>query len=496
MKLNAVLYRQLERSYGSEFAWENLPPNLQHLLEQVNTSYENNKLEKKRTERVFRIVDEEFKELLTTLKSELKEKDEGFDKLRKIMTRLDSGDREFDDYHELIDSIKASIDRKLQLQKNLEESLKMIEQQSRQQSEFLSFMSHEVRTPLHAISGLVQMMNAQDHPTAQDPYIVKLREIVFRTIDLVNSVLEMQKMDAGASELSLEPVHLFGHLNDVVDGFDQYLKENNNSLVLDYRADKNIRLQLDKFKITQVCSNLISNAMKFTQNGEVKLIVDAQKEGIYDRVRIRVEDNGIGMNEEELDTIFRMFSSSTPDLSGNQQGSGLGLYFCNKLLESLDSSLQVESTKNEGSSFYFDFKTKESKAQSIEKEIKKSRNILKGKHILIADDYELNIKIINGLLTKEGASTVCVKNGKEVLEKMENDQFDLVILDINMPVLDGLSTAQIIMEKYLVPVLPVTASISEEKRKELKALGINEPLFKPFKFDKFIYEIENLLQTA
>ncbi len=494
MELNSVLYRQLVKNYGTDFVWEDLPPEVQGLVKQVNLSYENNKLEKQRTERVFKIVDEEFKELLERLKGELEEKNKGFDKLRTLIQRLDShsDDEEDMDFHGLIDSIEVSIDRKLQLQKNLEQSLELIEQQSKQQSEFLSFMSHEVRTPLHVISGLVQMLSGQEILPEQESHLVKLKEIAFRSINLVNTVLEMQKIDAGAGELSLEPVNLYDFMLEIVGEYEDYLLKNNNSLSLDFLGDKNTKYQLDKFKIKQVCSNLISNAMKFTENGEVKLVVDTNSEGNEERIHINVVDNGAGLDKDQMENLFQMFSSSSPDMSGTQKGSGLGLYFCNKLLESLESRLEVKSSKGKGSSFYFDFLTKS--ADTVEAPAPRvSRNMLRNKKILIADDYELNIKIINGLLTKEGAETVCVSNGQEVINQMEVEDFDLVILDVNMPVLDGISTAKIIKEKYEVPVLPVTAYISEEKRKELRDLGIEEPLFKPFKFNDFIYKLENLV---
>jgi len=254
----------------------------------------------------------------------------------------------------------------------------------------------------------------------------------------------------------------------------------------------------DSIRLNQIISNLLSNALKFTQNGSIYVIIKAS-EPVNGKVNIdfRVKDTGLGIPKDKHESIFESFAQASADTTRHYGGTGLGLAICKKLVELQGGRIEVESEPGKGSTFRFNlpFQVSERKEKVQTGEGSESYTGLEGKRILIAEDNKINFFVANKFLVGWGVNVTHAENGKIALEILEKDEFDLVIMDLHMPVMDGIEATRRIRNSdnpkiKSIPVVALTAAIMSENHDKIENLSINDYVLKPFKprdlFDKIL----------
>ncbi len=387
--------------------------------------------------------------------------------------------------------LKASA-RELELAKN------EAEKANKAKSEFLSTMSHEIRTPLNAVIGLSYILMQEDPRPDQLDNLKILRFSSENLLSLINDVLDYNKIEAGKLVLEDAPFNINELLESVLSGF--HLKAEEKGIALELRktaVEKRRTVRGDSTRLTQVLNNLVSNAVKFTENGTVML--SAEVEEISDdevSVSFTVEDTGIGVPEEIKDTIFDSFTQAHPSITRKYGGTGLGLAISSELVRLMGGELALESQVGKGSKFTFDLplpiSEKKAAVQSQNAGID-SLMPLEGINVLVAEDNAVNALVARKFLSSWGAKIEIAKDGKEAVQKWEAGNFDVILMDLRMPEMDGIEAARKIRnsdsENANIPILALTASAMLEEQNEIFKVGMNEYVSKPFNPEELLSKI-------
>lgn len=387
----------------------------------------------------------------------------------------------------IIMDITDKKDAELRLVKAMDDAQKA----AQARSEFLSVMSHEIRTPLNAIIGFSGILN--NGPTDVQPEIIQNLQFSARhLLGLINDILDFTKMEAGKIELE----HIAFNPADLIQGIarNQQPTAKSKGLKLYTSFDDTIPENVigDPVRLGQIINNLLDNAIKFTSQGYVSIEVQQETCSHPDSCTLSftIKDTGIGISEEMQERIFESFVQENSAISRLHGGTGLGLAITRKLVELFNSRIILESKKDEGTTFRFDitFRVPPAKSAIQQKNKTPRHQLLKDKKILIIEDNAINIRILELQLQATGALISSVSNGKIALEKMKEELFDGVILDLHMPEMNGYETIPHI--KAYQPdafIIVLTADIMPEVSKRLSALGVNNLLPKP-------YAAEDLMQ--
>jgi signal transduction histidine kinase/CheY-like chemotaxis protein len=369
-----------------------------------------------------------------------------------------------------------------------------------EKSRFLAMMSHEVRNPLNTILGYTDLIHKEKLPVKAEEYLSYLASAGKTLKVIVDDILDLSRIEAGKLELAIEQVNI----NQILKGvYVNYKNQHKNNLVdLEIDASTKIPESLlgDGVRLTQVLTNLMSNALKFTKKGKIKMqseIISESKK--VSEIRFKISDTGRGMTAEQTVKIFEEYGQTELNDNRIHGGAGLGLSIVKRLVSAMKGSISVASTPNVGTTFSVEIPFE--KVADIQKsELIQSEKIvlksLKGKNILLADDDMLNKKITTHFLEKEKAIVTLVDDGVAALENLHNTNFDLVILDINMP---GLTGEAIIKQKSslekntTIPFLALTGNATEEYRKYYMKTGFDEVIFKPYKPNELIRKISSCL---
>ena len=385
----------------------------------------------------------------------------------------------------------------------LEKLLLEAEQANRTKTAFLSNMSHEIRTPITAILGMNELIQRECSDPAILEYSENIRKAGTSLLRIISDILDFSKIETGRMELVLEPYSskfLYSDLYNLVQ-----LRAESKGLALKFEVDPQMPSKLlgDEIRIKQIISNLLTNAIKYTERGYVKLI--AYLESIEDNVaniEITVLDTGIGIREEEMARLFEAFDRLDVKKTRTIEGTGLGLNIAKQLLSLMDSKLEVESEYEIGSRFSFFIKQKivdeapvgDLDFSQIEKERinahrKHSYFEGKGLKILVVDDTPMNLQVIRGLLKRTCMEIDTASSGAECLSKIGNGSYDMVFLDYRMPNMNGVETLFEIKNRYpdfyeKVPIISLTASAISGDREKLLAAGFTDYLAKPVNIDE------------
>lgn len=347
--------------------------------------------------------------------------------------------------------------------------------------QFLSTMSHEIRTPLNAIIGTTQLLE-MEHPELSDSNRLKMLKFGSNNLlALINDILDVQKIESGNLEIVDEDVNLKSLTENIVETWKAVPRNGDVELKLNYSDDLGVFYKCDQVRLTQVLNNLISNALKFTDKGSVELKLEPSKKKT---IHFSISDTGIGIPGDKLETIFESFKQINNPQSIKAGGTGLGLSISKRLVDLMKGELKVESKVNKGTTFHFHLPLEASKM----KQDKKARNIADAKldlHVLLVEDNLANQEIAKGFLNRWGVKVDIANHGKEALEKITTKVYDLMLIDVRMPVMDGYEATRKIRSmkgNYFknLPIIALTASTLAESRSKMEACGMNEIVSKPF----------------
>jgi PAS domain S-box-containing protein len=374
------------------------------------------------------------------------------------------------------------------------------EQANKTKSEFISNISHEIRTPLNSIIGFSEMLAGQLEDPKLKEYAASIRSAGDSLLMLINDILDLSKIEAGRLDITPEPVDLKAVITEISQVFAVKVAKKNLDFIID--VDDNVPglLMLDKVRIRQVLFNLIGNAVKFTPQGFIRLIVhvltEDKESDTYD-LQIRVEDSGIGIDEAHHESIFDSFVQLEQRADSGMEGTGLGLSITRRLVEMMNGEISLQSVVGEGSSFILNLPELQAAVKADEKDKYGEEKCadLSGIRVLLVDDSTINRMFVKDNLIQCGVVVEEAVNGKHALDKMSEFSPDLVLLDIMMPVMDGYETIIRIRknpETKGLPVLALTALAMKEDIERIKNSGFDDYLIKPFHIEELYSKIANL----
>lgn len=382
-----------------------------------------------------------------------------------------------------------------QLQVNIAEAKALAESRAI----FLSTMSHELRTPLNGVIGMANLLR----DTARDEQKDNLDILEFSATNLlsvINDVLDYNKSELGKIELENLPVNLSTLLTKICSGLE--MKAVEKALIWKVELDAKLKGKLvltDPTRLTQIIYNLVGNAIKFTEKGmvSVKALVLNQSDDEIS-IQFSIQDTGIGIPADRQDVIFDPFTQASSDTTRRYGGTGLGLAIVKRLLKLFNSAIQLESFPGKGSLFTFTIgfslcqrRDMNTASDRVEK------NSLKGLKLLIVEDNHINVLLLERLLFRWEIQCVVAVNGQEALNKLSDDSFDGVLMDLHMPVMDGYTATLAIRsladpEKSKIPIIALTASVSNNVYDKIKEVGMQDYLPKPFQADQLYEKLQQV----
>jgi PAS domain S-box-containing protein len=400
--------------------------------------------------------------------------------------------------------IARDISRLKEAQLELLMAKERAEQASVAKSQFLSVMSHEIRTPMNAVIGLSHFLLEENPRPDQLENLRTLQFSAENLMGLINDILDYNKIDSGKLELESVPFDLRNLINRIVHSHS--FQANEKALKISAEIDGGIPNQLigDSVRIGQIVNNLVSNAIKFTERGFVRISLQLENtEGSFCFIRFAFEDSGIGIPEQKLETIFEAFTQASSATTRKYGGTGLGLAIVKRLVEIHGGEIIVHSIPNEGSTleFIIKFEFVKEGQNSYAGELSNLPKSLEKASILVAEDNAINQILIKKFLTKWNVGKLTIaSDGQEALDEFEKENYSLVLLDLQMPVLDGFSVARSIrknpdLTKRNTPILVLTASSLQEIKGEMEEIGINDFVPKPFTPEGLYEKLTQYLQT-
>lgn len=352
-------------------------------------------------------------------------------------------------------------------------------------SRFLSNMSHELRTPLNGIIGTVHLLLQEPYLKEQVHHYNVLKYSSEHMLGLINDVLDFSKIEAGKMELSSDPFNLKKSLGKIQTIFKKQFDDKNIRLEIHIDDSLDRDFDGDETKLKQVITNLIGNALKFTSSGTVQCLVKLLSSSSTDaRIYFSVKDTGIGMNEEKLKVIFNAFDQGEMSTTRRFGGTGLGLTISRKIVSMFGGDLQVTSEEGRGSTFFFTIQlpVHHTERVFVNKNRVSSLKSLKGLRILVAEDSAVNMMITRKFLLNWDVRLHEATNGKEAVDQFSRQEFDVLLIDLDMPVMDGYEAVEAIKKiNPGIPAIAFTAAVLPNMREELAKKGFDDFLQKPFR---------------
>ncbi|MDC6387989.1 response regulator [Maribacter sp. PR1] len=365
---------------------------------------------------------------------------------------------------------------------------------SNAKSKFLTMMSHEIRTPLNAITGLSHILGDTNPREDQRENIEALNYSGKILLNLLNNVLDFSKMESSGIQLNPIPADIKAAARQMKQIHGPACLKKGISLELEIDEElPSVWLDIDRFN--QAINNLVSNAIKFTEKGSVTLKIKKQEEKTGSiHVRIEVIDTGFGIAQEQLETIWEPFTQASTSTDRFYGGTGLGLPIVKSVLEAMDSTVKIESDVGIGSRFYFDLELKLASDGRLDYDTEKKERNLKGRRILLVEDNKINIMVCKQVLEKANLVVDVAFDGLMAVNMVRKNIYDVVLMDIQMPVMDGYTSAMEIRKfNTTVPILALSASVFLEVKDKILQSGMNGFVFKPFNPEELFNRIEEVM---
>ncbi|SCY61997.1 response regulator [Butyrivibrio sp. INlla14] len=401
-----------------------------------------------------------------------------------------------DSIKETVHAVEAYINR-LQEEQELEKELEVATRASEAKSSFLSSMSHEIRTPINAVLGLNEMIIRESSQESIVEYANSIKSAGNSLLNIVNDILDFSKIEAGKMDIIPMPYHLGSTINDLINLISA--RANDKGLALELNIDPTLPSGLigDEIRIKQCVSNILTNAVKYTEEGSVTLNISYRKKdesSIY--LNFQVIDTGIGIKDEDLKKLYSPFERIEESRNRTIEGTGLGMSIVQKLLALMDSSLKVSSIYGEGSSFSFEIVQNVASWDELGDFKEKYKEFVRsqGKYhekfrapeaeILVVDDTPINLTVVKGLLKATQIRIDTAESGMETLEKVQKKKYDVIFIDHRMPEMDGIETLKAMKELSGnlckgVPCIALTANAGVGAKEEYMAAGFDDYLSKP-----------------
>ena len=384
----------------------------------------------------------------------------------------------------------------------LQEAKEKAEKASQAKAQFLSTISHELRTPMYTVTGLTHLLLEEDPKPEQKEHLNSLKFSGEYLLSLINNILDLNKLEANKVELEKIPFNLKKIIDGVFTGLRKSAEVKNNKLHFDYDSSLPTTVIGDSLKISQILINLLSNSIKFTENGDIWLRVENAGQTSHKAViHFEIQDTGDGISKKKQVTVFESFAQGSLQINRKYGGTGLGLSIVKNLVELMGSKIFLESKLGEGSTFSFDINYDIAEINSENIEIKEivvllDEDVFENKTILIVEDNKINQMITRKILDKKKMRCTVVDNGLEAIKQAEKENFDIILMDIHMPGISGIEAAKIIREfNKTVPIIALTAITIEENLEDFYSAGFNEFISKPFNPEEFFEKIRRMLRN-
>lgn len=393
------------------------------------------------------------------------------------------------------------------LQNNLEELVqdrtreaerarKSAEKSAKAKSQFLANMSHEIRTPLNAVLGFSQIGLRETSDKEAKSNFEQILNSGTHLLNVINDILDFSKIEAGKIELDIHAFNLNNLIKDVALMFEKTVSDKGLEFKHDFADDLPQWVKGDAQRIRQVLMNLLSNAVKFTENGSI--VFSVSKSSSNHSIQFLIADSGIGMTQKQLIKLFRPFEQADSTTSRKYGGTGLGMSIRYDLIGLMDGIIDVNSEPGQGTEFVITLQLPETKGDETSDTTiaLQNKQLLKGLNILLVDDIEANRLVADDLLQHEGANVILAESGHQAIEKVEqsNSSFDLILMDIQMPDMDGLETSRELLKRYPdLVIVGLTAHASVEDRNKSLAAGMRDQVTKPIETEKLLQVIASQL---
>ncbi|HQV34919.1 MAG TPA: response regulator [Flavobacterium sp.] len=373
------------------------------------------------------------------------------------------------------------------------------EEASKLKTQFISTISHELRTPLYGVVGITNMLSDEHKELADSPHLNSLKFSARYLLSLVNDLLQINKIEENKVVLENLAMNIADEIKMVSNSLSFIASRNNNKIVTQIDSKIPEYLVGDKLRLSQILMNLVSNGLKFTQDGEVRIIVNLERnEKSNCFINFVVEDTGMGIAEKDLGKIFDKFVQIDRK-EDDYQGAGLGLSIVKKLITLFGSEISVESKEGQGTKFTFTigFDSDITKVNEIINNIQVDLSTDQVYKVLVVEDNKINQMVTRKIMEKNNFKTIIVDDGYAAIEALNKESFDVVLMDINMPLINGFDTTRLIRKKGItIPIIALTAFAKDEISEEAISSGMNDVLVKPFEQANLIHCIETLVKKT